>query len=267
MYLTWLDSNSWLIEFGEDDRAVRILMDPWLVGDLMFGNAKWFFRGFRQGDRAIPERIDFILLSQGLEDHAHPATLRALDKSIPVVGSPAAAQVARRLGFTEVTALEHDRVFTFDDRIKIQALEGSVVGPTVRENAYLIKDLTQGITLYYEPHGSHSPKLKQLGSIDVVLTPMIDLKLPIGGALIKGMSSALELAQWVKPQVMLPTAAGGDIDFEGFLINLLRADGGPAELQQQLQARGLKTRVVEPKPGERTEIVLDRAFDQATTLV
>lgn len=258
MYLTWLDSNSWLIELGEGEKTVRILMDPWLVGDLMFGTAKWFFRGFRKADRDIPENIDLILLSQGLNDHAHPATLKALDKSIPVLGSPAAAKVAQSLGFTQVTELKHDRVFTLDGKVKIQALEGSPVGPGPKENAYLIKDLAQGTTLYYEPHGYHSPALKKLGAIDVVLTPMIDLKLPIVGAFIKGTASALELAQWVKPQVMLPTAAGGDIDFEGILIKVLKADGGPAQLQEQLQAKGLKTRVLEPVPGVRTEILLDR---------
>jgi L-ascorbate metabolism protein UlaG (beta-lactamase superfamily) len=257
MYLTWLDSNSWLIEFGEGDQTVRILMDPWLVGDLMFGTAKWFFRGFRSADREIPTNIDLILLSQGLPDHAHPPTLKALDKSIPVLGSPAAANVAQSLGFSQVNELKHDRVFKLNDRVKIQALEGSPVGPGAKENAYVIKDLIQGTTLYYEPHGYHSPKLKELGAIDVILTPMIDLKLPVVGAFIKGTSSALELAQWVKPQVMLPTAAGGDIDFEGFLIKVLKADGGPAELQTQLKAKGLQTRVIEPKPGERTAIVLN----------
>lgn len=257
MYLTWLDSNSWLIELGEGEKTTRILMDPWLVGDLMFGSAKWFFRGFRKQDRSIPENIDLILLSQGLEDHAHPATLKALDKSIPIVGSPSAAKVATSLGFTQVTELKHDRVFALDRKVKIQALEGSTVGPGTKENAYVIKDLVQGTTLYYEPHGYHSPKLKQIGAIDVVLTPMVDLKLPLVGAFIKGTSSALELAQWVTPQVMLPTAAGGDINFEGLLIKILKADGGPSQLQKQLISKALKTRVLEPKPGERTAIVLE----------
>lgn len=255
MYLTWLDSNSWLIELA----GKRILLDPWLVDDLMFGNAKWFFRGFRSHDRAIPENIDLILLSQGLEDHAHPATLKALDKSIPVVGSPNAAKVAESLGFAQVTALPHHHVFTLDKTVKIQALEGSPVGPTTKENAYLLKDLTQGTTLYYEPHGYHSPELKKQGTIDVVLTPMVDLKLPLLGSFIKGTSSALELAQWVKPQVMLPTAAGGDIEFDGMLIKLLSADGGPADLQKQLKAKGLATQVLEPKPGDRCEIPLKMA--------
>jgi L-ascorbate metabolism protein UlaG (beta-lactamase superfamily) len=254
MYLTWLDSNSWLVEFGEGETLTRVLVDPWLVGDLMFGNAKWFFRGFRKADREIPQNIDLIVLSQGLEDHAHPATLKALDKSIPVLGSPSAAKVATALGFTQVTELAHDRVFTLGNAVKIQAIEGAPVGPTTKENAYVMKDLATGTTLYYEPHGYHSPKLKAIGEIDIVVTPMIDLKLPIVGAFIKGTSTALELAKWVKPQVMVPTSAGGDIEFEGILVKALKAEGGPAELQQQLQNAGLKTRVIDTKPGVRTAI-------------
>jgi L-ascorbate metabolism protein UlaG (beta-lactamase superfamily) len=252
MYLTWLDSNSWLIEMAD----LRILLDPWLVDDLAFGNAKWFFRGYRQHDRQIPENIDLILLSQGLEDHAHPPTLKALDKSIPVIGSPAAAQVAKTLGFQTVTPLEHNATSIVADRLEIQATEGSPVGPTSKENGYLLKDIRQGTTLYYEPHGYHPEALKQQAPIDVVLAPMIDLSITPGLPIIKGSKSAINLAQWVKPQVMLPTAAGGDIDFSGVLIKLLKASGSPAFVQGQLTEAGLATQVIDPQPGNRLEIPL-----------
>ena len=41
MHLTYLDSNSWLIEIGSQ----KILLDPWLVGSLVFGNLPWLFKG------------------------------------------------------------------------------------------------------------------------------------------------------------------------------------------------------------------------------
>ncbi|NJO70763.1 MAG: MBL fold metallo-hydrolase, partial [Oscillatoriales cyanobacterium RM1_1_9] len=56
MYLTWLDSNSWLLEMGQK----RILIDPWLVGPLVFGNLPWLFKGERLQPRGIPESIDLI---------------------------------------------------------------------------------------------------------------------------------------------------------------------------------------------------------------
>ncbi len=256
MHLTWLDSNSWLIEIA--DR--RILLDPWLVGDLAFGNANWFFRSYRKTDRSIPENIDLILLSQGLPDHAHPETLKALDRNIPVVGSPAAAKVVRELGFTSVSSLNHGETHVVGDRLHIQATIGSPVGPTAKENGYWLKDLQLGTTMYYEPHGYHPDNLGALGPIDVVLTPMIDLSIAPGLPVIKGSESAVKLAQQIQPQVMIPTAAGGDIEFSGLLLKLLKATGSPADVQAKLTRAGMTTQVLEPKAGDRTDLkLIDRS--------
>jgi L-ascorbate metabolism protein UlaG (beta-lactamase superfamily) len=253
MFLTYLDSNSWLIEIG----GKRILLDPWLVGPLVFGNIDWLFKGTRRTERPIPDHIDLILLSQGLEDHAHPPTLKQLDRNIPVVGSPNAAKVVQALGYTSVTALPHGESFTLNQSVEIKAFPGSPIGPTVLENGYLLKELESSLTLYYEPHGYHSPSLKQAAPVDVVITPIIDLVLPLVGPFIKGTKSALEVAQWLQPQVMLPTAAGGDVEFEGLLIKFLSAVGTAAQFQATLEQNHLKTRVIEPTPGTRFELPLE----------
>ena len=254
MYLTWLDSNSWLIELA----GKRILLDPWLVGNLTFGNLTWLFRSYRHQERAIPESLDLILLSQGLEDHAHPETLKRLDKTIPIVGSSSAAAVAQRLGFAQVTALKHGETFTLD-HLAIQATPGSPLGPMVQENGYLLKDLDSGVKLYYEPHGFHAPTLKENAPIEVAIVPLIDLALPLIGSIIKGTESALKLAQAVQPQVMLPTAAGGDVLFDGVLISMLKAIGSSDQFRAKLAENQLQTRVLEPKPGERVKISLQPA--------
>ncbi|MFB2923962.1 MULTISPECIES: MBL fold metallo-hydrolase [Aerosakkonema] len=252
MYLTWFDSNSWLIEIG----GKRILLDPWLVGALVFGKIDWLFKGMKQTQRPIPENIDLILLSQGLEDHAHPETLKQLDRTIPVVGSPNAAKVARELGYTQVTALPHGETFAIDKSIEIKATPGSPIGPTLIENGYLLKELETGFTLYYEPHGYHPPSLKEAAPVDVVITPIIDLALPLVGPIIKGTKSALSVAKLLQPQVMLPTAAGGDVVFEGLLMFLLKAVGSADEFRSKLAENNLSTRVIEAKPGERFELPL-----------
>lgn len=246
MNLTWLDSNSWLIEMG----GQNILLDPWLVGSLTFGNFVWLFKGEKRFKREIPAQIDLILLSQGLEDHAHPPTLKELGKNIPVVGSPGAAKVAKELEYTQVTTLNHTESFKLGDQVEIMAVPGSPVGPTTTENGYVIKDLASGKTIYYEPHGYHSKTLKDLGSINAIITPIIDLKLPLLGAVIKGQKSALEVCQWLKPEFIIPTAGGGDIVFEGLLMSFLRAEGSVEEFQSLLSEKNLSTRVIDPKPGE-----------------
>jgi L-ascorbate metabolism protein UlaG (beta-lactamase superfamily) len=252
MYLTWFDSNSWLIELG----GKRILIDPWLVSSLIFGNLDWLFKGTRRSDRQIPENIDLIVLSQGLEDHAHPPTLKQLDRAIPVVGSPNAAKVVQELGYTEVTALNHGETFTLDNRVEIKATPGSPIGPTLVENGYLIKEITSGSTLYYEPHGYHSPSIKEAAPIDVVITPIVDLALPLIGPIIKGSKSALEVAQWLEPQVMVPTAAAGDVEYEGLLVYVLRSLGSIEQFRSKLQENKLSIQVLEPKPGDRIELEL-----------
>jgi L-ascorbate metabolism protein UlaG (beta-lactamase superfamily) len=255
MYITWLDSNSWLIEMG----GQRILLDPWLVGTLVFGNLPWFFKGSRSASRPIPENIDLILLSQGLEDHAHPATLQELDRNIPVVASPNAAKVVRQLGYNQVTVLEHEESFTLAEKVKIQAKPGSLVGPMLVENGYLLVDLINSTTLYYEPHGNHSPSLKNLSPVDVVITPIIDIEIPFVGPIIKGQKSAIQLIEWLKPQVIIPTAANGDLVFEGLLMSLLRSQGDANEFRNTLAKNNLKTELVEPLPGERFELKLSQS--------
>ena len=252
MHLTYFDSNSWLIELD----GTRILLDPWLVGDLTFGNLSWLFKGTKNQVHAIPENIDLILLSQGLEDHAHPPTLKELDRNIPVVASPNAAKVVQELGYSTIIPVAHGESYTINDRVEIKAIPGSPIGPTLTENAYIIKGLASGKTLYYEPHGYHSPEIKSTESIDVVITPLISLKLPLIGALIRGQQSALELCQAIKPQVILSTAAGGDVSFEGLLISILKAEGTVDQFNELLKQKDLPTTAIDPQSGASIELSL-----------
>jgi L-ascorbate metabolism protein UlaG (beta-lactamase superfamily) len=246
MQLTWLNNNSWLLEIA----GKTILLDPWLVGDLVFGNLPWLFTAKHNLKPAIPEKIDLILLSQGLEDHAHPATLKELDHQLPVVASPNGAKVVTNLGYNQVTSLAHQETFIFEQKVEITALPGSPVGPTLVENGYLLKDLETGETLYYEPHGFHSPQLKKLAPIDVIITPLINIKIPFLGPVIQGQKKALEVCQWLQPKVILSTAAGGDVTFEGLLASILKMEGTIGDFQNLLVKNDLETKVIEPKPNQ-----------------
>ncbi|MGB3533762.1 MAG: MBL fold metallo-hydrolase [Microcoleaceae cyanobacterium] len=251
MYLTWLDSNSWLLEISNQ----RILLDPWLVGPLMFGNLPWLFKGIRPTPRPIPDNIDLILLSQGLEDHAHPETLKQLDKNIPVIASPNATKVVKELEYTQVTTLKHGESYTLANEINIKALPGSPIGPTLVENGYLLSELATNHTLYYEPHGYHSPELKDIAPIDVVITPLTTLSLPIIGPIIQGAETALKLAQWATPQVMVPTADGEEIQYEGLLTAFIKPEGSIEDFRSTLARHNLSTRVLQPQPGQRFEVL------------
>ena len=253
MNLTYFDSNSWLIEIDD----TRILLDPWLVDKLVFSNQAWLFEGIKNNPQPIPENIDLILLSQGLEDHAHPPTLEKLERSIPVVASPNAAKVVRELGYENITVLEHEREESFKlGQVEITAVPGSPIGPMLVENGYIIAGLESGKKIYYEPHGHHSDSIKKAAPVDVIITPLVSLKLPVMGAVIKGKQSALEVCKWLHPQVILSTAAGGDIDIQGFLPSILKADGTVKEFNHLLQQNNLSTRAIDPQSGETIELSL-----------
>ena len=252
MHLTYFDSNSWLIEVD----GTRILLDPWLVGDLTFGNASWFFKLTKNNVHPIPENIDVILLSQGLEDHAHPPTLKELDHNIPVVASPNAAKVVQQLGYSTIIPVAHGESHTINDKVEIKAVTGSPIGPTSIENGYIIKGLESGKTLYYEPHGNHSQEIKTTESINVVITPIVNLNLPLIGPFIRGQQYALELCQAIKPQFILSTAVGGDVSYEGFLAAILREEGTVTEFNDLLKQKGLSTTAIDPQSGKSIELSL-----------
>ena len=252
MNLTYLDSNSWLIEMD----GKRILLDPWLVGDLVFNNQAWLFKSTKNHPQSIPENIDLILLSQGLEDHAHPPTLKELDHDLPVIASPNAAKVVNKIGYTKVTSLNHGEVFQLDEQIEIKAVPGSPIGPTLTENGYIIKGLESGKSIYYEPHGNHSDSLQEAAPVDVIITPLISLKLPVVGAVIKGQEAALKVCQQLNPQVIISTAAGGDIDSEGMLVPIIEADGDLEKFNRLLQQNDLSTEAIDPQSGETIELSL-----------
>ncbi len=245
MRLTWLDSNTWLWELARQ----RVLVDPWLVGPLHFGGATWLFEARRRSPRPLPEGIDVILLSQGLPDHAHPPTLQAIlaqgGSSIPVVSSFGGAQVAAAIGFQEVTVLAPGERWQRGE-LTIQATVGAPTGPTVRENGYLVSS-PEG-RLYYEPHGYPDPQLT--GPVDVAIVPVVNLRLPGVGPVIRGQEVALATVQRLQPQALIPTAAGGDLEVSGWLPRFLQEEGTLAQMQASLAAAGLATQVIPVRPGE-----------------
>ncbi|MGJ3254491.1 MAG: MBL fold metallo-hydrolase [Elainellaceae cyanobacterium] len=253
MYLTYFGANSWLLDWN----TLRILIDPWLVGSLVFGNQDWLFKGDRQEPiEPLPDNIDLILLSQGLEDHAHRPTLEKLDRTIPVVGSPNAVKVVEQLGYQHITELAPGHAFTFNAELEIHAFSGAPIGLQV-ENGYLLKHLGQGTTLYYEPHGFPPSQVDQFAPVDIVISPVVNLELPLVGPIIKGHRSAPELATLLTPKAFFPTAAGGDVNYSGALMSFLKTVGDIDAFRSTLSQRHLATQVIDPMPREPVEVTVE----------
>lgn len=231
---TYFGSNSWLLEIA----GLRVLVDPWLVDALVFPPGAWLLKGELPNPWPIPEALDLLLLTQGLADHAHPATLALLPKDLPVVGSPAAAKVARGQGFTQVTSLSPGQSHQVKN-LQIQATAGARV-PLV-ENGYLL-DWSQG-SLYLEPHGVLDPSLPQR-AVSTVITPVIDLGLPLAGNFITGASVLPALIERFQPQQVLASTTGGNVQFSGLISRFLQADGQPVE------TGNTDARITTPIPGQ-----------------
>jgi L-ascorbate metabolism protein UlaG (beta-lactamase superfamily) len=255
MHLTWLDNNNgWLIELA----GQRIMLDPWLEGPLVFGGMDWLFKQERRSPSPIPENVDLLLLSQGLEDHAHPPTLKKLDRQLPVVASPSAAKVVSELGFSNVTTLHHGESFNLAGAVEIKAIEGDPIGPFTLENAYIFRAIAdhaenndRGASIYYDPHGYHYESLKQEAPIDVVITPLTGISIPLLGPVIKGAESAIAAVEMLQPQYIIPTAAGGEVSRSGLLAKVLNVKGGAEQLRELALKRNLTVQVISPEMGDR----------------
>ena len=217
---TYLGANGWLLEMA----GLRVLLDPWLTGPLVFPPGAWLLKGEMPKLMPIPDQLDLLLLTQGLPDHAHPETLQALPKAIPVVASAAAARVVQRLGFETITALQPGDKTTVNS-LKIQATAGAAV-PAV-ENGYLL-DWPEG-SLYLEPHGILDPAIGQR-SVDTLITPVVDLGLPMLGAFITGARVMPDLISRFQPKTVLASTTGGDVQFSGVISNLLNAANTSADI-------------------------------------
>ena len=254
MRFTWYGANSWLLELA----GQRILLDPWLVGPLEFGGVSWLFSAQRDNDLPIPDSIDLILLSQGLEDHSHPETLKRLDKSIPVAAAPKAAKLCTELGFQQVFPLEFGESYTLDNRIEILAVEGALTG-VKPENGYILKEIEEGAKIYYEPHGFYSQSLKLQAPVDIAIGPAVSIKLPLVGAIVRGANSALELVELLQPQYFLCSTFGDDgVTYKGLLNNLLKSVGGKDPLVDQIRNSGLSTEVIAPTACQPVDLTITK---------
>ena len=235
---TYFGANGWLLELDQ----MRVLVDPWLKGPLSFPPGPWLLKGELSEDLDAPEDLDLLLLTQGLADHAHPETLKMLPRTLPVVGSTAAIQVVKSLGFTTMTALKPGEATTVQ-QLTIQATAGAMV-PAV-ENGYLLNH--PGGSLYLEPHGFLDPSLPPQ-QLDAVITPMVDLGLPLTGPFVKGCSVVEKLVERFQPTTVLASTSGGDVRFKGILSGMLQMKGSVRST-----AAGLPdgTRWIDSVAGER----------------
>ena len=208
----YLGSNGWLIKF---DKA-NIIIDPWLTGDLVFPPGEWFFKGSLDKEILIMDEINIILITQGLPDHCHIPSLKKFKKNINIICSKSAKEIIEKLGFTSITVLKPSEKI-YKEGLEIEATAGAPV-PQV-ENGYIVKD-NKGKGFYIEPHGYLDVNLKSQ-EIDAVITPTMNLELPLVGSFVKGADVLPNLIKKFNPRYILSSTAGGEAKYTGLLNKLI----------------------------------------------
>ena len=209
---TYLGSNGWLIKFEE----TNLIIDPWLTGDLVFPPGEWFFKGSLDNEILIDAHIDTILLTQALPDHCHIPTLKRFKKNIDIICPKSAKEILEKSGFTSIRVLEPTEEIN-QNGLKIEATAGAPVPQT--ENGYIVKN-EDGNGFYIEPHGYLDETLKNQ-DLDAVITPTINLELPLVGPFVRGADVLPKLINTFNPKYILSSTTGGEAKYSGFLNKLI----------------------------------------------
>ena len=209
---TYLGSNGWLIEFPN----IKLIIDPWLSGDLIFPPGEWFFKGTLENPIPTPQNINLILLTQGLPDHCHAASLQKLSKEIQVICPKSATKTLEELGFKHIKVIKPSEKVSYQE-LEIEATCGAPV-PQI-ENGYIIQH--KDIGFYIEPHGFLDKAISPR-KLEAVITPTKSLNLPLVGPFVKGADVIPQLIKTFDPDYILSSTIGGKAKFSGLLNKFIK---------------------------------------------
>eukprot|EP01039_Chlorochromonas_danica_P010529 gene10529-11666_t len=267
--------------------ALRLLVDP-VFSTLDFGlpllyqGRKKALSGQNDFLSGIVRETDLVVITQGIDDHAHKPTLEHIHRLSPTMRyliPPSAKAILTAVGIPseQMTILRHGDQWTSAkvEGVAIEALPGALLGPPwqTRENGYLFcaKSAASGRdvnTYYYEPHGCDETLLalvsRQLAKrkVDAVIAPIVSQRLALGGSwlpsypLVFGAEEAVHLVKTVQADYLLPLD-NGNLDQEGLLAGMLQQDEeevlrdrGIGKVKKLLTQQGRQCVVLDIQPGQ-----------------
>eukprot|EP01038_Epipyxis_sp_PR26KG_P008967 gene8967-12095_t len=259
--LRFLESNSWEIQSG----SIRFLIDP-IMSQLDFGvpalyaGNKKFINGEVELVR-LAQTIDFVLISQGFDDHAHKPTLSRLQRLKPTLSyicPPSAVSILKSCGIEDkfIKSILPGQKTNFEkgnESVEIFATTGALLGPPwqQKENGYVI-EFRNGKKIYYEPHCMYDEKELLNIKVDVVITPVVSQELP-NYTLVAGGLKALNLAKLLNAKYIIPMA-NGDLKATGLLANLINEVGSEEQFKQITQQKSKNIKVISAPAGKMVEI-------------
>jgi L-ascorbate metabolism protein UlaG (beta-lactamase superfamily) len=197
--LTWLGHSTVVIEVD----GTRLVTDP------VLGRRVWHLRREAAVDSRLLRTLDGILVTHAHFDHLDRASLRRLDRSLPVVVPNGLGKLLRRWGFVRV--LEVDA----GDEPMLGGLVLRVTHAEHESSRWPLTDRTA--SLGYVAEGSTSVYfagdtdlfggMAELGPVDVAVLPVSGWgpRLPAGHLDARGAAEALRL---LRPKIAVPVHWG-----------------------------------------------------------
>ena len=217
---TPIGNNTFVLEGA----GTRLLIDPFLEEDLVFGIPQFFrlIKDPKLAGIARAGKFDAVVLTQHLPDHAHPPTLKRIDKDVPVIAPPSARALLTELGFRNVRIVAFDETVEVGNGVKVTAGRGSVVGPPGSTPMNALMFDFYGAKIYHEPHGVHDMRfLDQFEGVEAAIAPCVTATIPaLNYALVNGADEAVQLAKSLRPKrVVAFDNSGGE--YSGWLTKVL----------------------------------------------
>lgn len=236
--VTWYGHAAFVVK---TPKGTVLAIDPW------FSNP-----ANKDGKVAPPEKVDFILVTHGHADHVGDAVALAQKTKAKFVGAFELAQALAGAGYpadqaTTATAGNMGGTIDLTDEVSVTLV------PAVHSSGF--KAGNEAATQYagnpvgFMIHVKGGPNIYHTGDT----APFSDIQYPakrwapvdlmlacIGGHFTMDPVGAALMASWVNPKQLVP------MHFGTFPV----LKGTPAELQQALQKRGVKAKMIEMKVGE-----------------
>jgi L-ascorbate metabolism protein UlaG (beta-lactamase superfamily) len=160
--LTWVGHSTVLVELD----GVRLLTDPLLRTRVAH------LRRVRPVDATTLGRVDAILLSHAHYDHLDVASLRKLDRSIPVVAPRGVASILRRAGRERVEEADEGQELAVGG-VGVRATPAEHAGGGGLRKSEALGFLVHGsVSVYFAGDTDLFEGMAELGPVDVALLPV-----------------------------------------------------------------------------------------------
>ncbi len=239
------DYQSWALELG----GKRLLIDPWLTDEMSLPPGHWLFGRRRAAPTPLSQwlPVDALVLTAHFSDHLHPQTLSLLPKNTPVFASRGASRLVRKLGFTEVTALEDGERATVWEGLELEAI---APGFPYTHTSIGVAFTAHGKRLYFETHVVHPERARErLGKVSLLVAPVQSVRL-MGIPLVMSPERALEVVKVLAPGKWVPTGNDPAAAHGVFSRTMLFYRGAVGDFRALLQQEGATTTLLEPAQGQ-----------------